>query len=839
MKSKFLLFLTLAASFIPIAAQIPALVPLPAKIKQNDGELTLKQLKTASADPAFKAELSLLSEHWKSIDLPKFKTQSTPGDIRLLQSKQELPEGAYLLKIDASGITISSSSASGAFYGGQTLSQLILHSKLQDKPLPCLEIQDQPRFAWRGLMLDEARHFMGKAYVMSLLDQMARHKLNVFHWHLTDDQGWRIEIKAYPKLTSIGAFRGEGTKLPTPKWDKKNEKDPDGPKYGGFYTQKDIREIVAYAAERHIEIIPELDMPGHAMAFAAAYPEVLPKQDGEAGEGVHGLRGNVISVAREENYRMLDKIYGELASLFPSKYVHVGGDEVNVQAWKVSPEHRAMMDKHGYKNPHQLQNHFMLRLEKILNGHGKTLLGWNEIMHGGQLSKDTAIMAWISVNAGLNAARKGHPTVMAPGPHCYFDMKYPGPGETGHWWAGIVDTKRAYEWNPLFVDQLKPEEQARVLGVHCALWTEFVPDPENADYKLWPRACATAEVAWSLQEKRSWDSFSRRLGQHLSLLDKTSDSYRVPPPSATQAKGLITIAPAYPGTETVFTTDGSEPTASSPRYQGKPIPLSQLSALRYRTIRPSGRMSKVAQGATLEPVLTADSRTWKGGSTTEKLPLEGVFDQDGNWIAQFSYLGGKEALELKNLALYQGNKVIHRFDDLKLDPKNRRQTARFELQGLDSSSTYHLTFEGKSKDARFQITIDRSPFLEPNGATVSTDIGIYGNHRPTNLTDWDRSSFFWSNRAIKKGDSLLIDLGEALELREIILPTGKAGSNEDILAQGVLEVSTDGEAFETVAKFNLGTASAKFNKAKNVRYLRITAQQDQTSWLIVRDPQLK
>ena len=266
--------------------------------------------------------------------------------------------------------------------------------------------------------LDVARHFFPVEFVKKYIDMLALHKMNRFHWHLTDNEGWRIEIKSYPKLTSVGAWHGEGTSLDTPERDQK-VKGKNNPKYGGFYTQEDIKQIVAYAAERHIEIIPEIDVPGHGLAFCASYPEIQPKKDGDEGKDVQGLSGNVLSVVREKNYEMLDKIFGEIAALFPTKYIHVGGDEVNHNAWKNSPEHRAFMKEKGMKHVGALQNHFMLRLEKILKKHGKTLMGWNEIMHGGNLSKDTAVMAWISVNAGLHAARKGHPTIMAPGPHTY------------------------------------------------------------------------------------------------------------------------------------------------------------------------------------------------------------------------------------------------------------------------------------------------------------------------------------------------------------------------------------------------------------------------------------
>ena len=641
------------------------------------------------------------------------------------------PEGYRLVIPEEGAARIFASGEAGVFYAKQTLRQV--EAQAVDGRIPCGEIVDEPRFGWRGLMLDEARHFMGREYVLRLLDVMAAHKMNRFHWHLTDDQGWRIEIKGYPELTEVGAWRGKGTKLRTPKFDKAGKEDPDGPRYGGFYTREEIREIVAYAKARHIEILPEIDVPGHARAILAAYPEMAPKSDGKAGASVQGVEGNVLSVAREENYRMLDGIFGEIAELFPFPYLHVGGDEVNMNAWKASPEHRAMMKEKGFQEPGQLQNHFMLCLEKILKGHGKTLLGWNEIMHGGHLSKETGVMAWISVKAGLHAARAGHPTVMAVGPHAYFDMKYPGPGETGHWWAGIVSTRRAYEWNPVFAGKLTPEEQARVMGVQCCLWTEFVPDPADADYKLWPRACATAEVGWTPQERRKWEDFDRRLGRHLAFLDGLKVGYRVRPPSGERARGKVTIRPPHEGAKVAYTLDGSDPDGGAEVYAGEEFPASVLGKLRYRTVRPDGRMSKVARGA---------------GSAREK-------------------------------------------------------------------------------------------WLDPGGAVVKTEVPHHGGHEAKGFADWDRKTFFWTNRKGKKGDEWTVVFKEPVELRELSVPTGKPASNDDIIVDGTLEVSEDGKAFREVGRFEYGTATALFEKPAKVKALRVRLNSDHRTWIILRDPEMK
>lgn len=591
-RMKFLLFLTLLASPL-LAVVTPTIIPLPAEITSGEGILTIGSsfaINTSKInEPEAKKLEAIIKNEWKTNGKTQTLITLTDDPKLLAQHGHE----AYQLTIEANSININAASNSAHFYAIQTLRQLA-HTDPKFTRIPHLIITDYPRFAYRGLMLDEARHFMGKKYVKHLLRAMAAHKLNRFHWHLTDDQAWRIEIKAYPNLTKIGATRGEGTKIPTPDWDKTKKTDPNGPPYSGHYTQEDIKEIVAYAKTLHIEILPEIDLPGHSFAFGAAYPETLPKTDQDTGKGVHGYSNNVLSVVREENYKMLDTIFGEITEIFPYPYIHVGGDEVNVNAWKASPEHRDFMRENGFNDPHQLQNMFMIRLEKILKTHKRTMMGWNEIMHGGNLTTDTGVMAWINLNAGISAAKKGHPTILAPGPHCYFDMKYPGHSETGHWWAGIVSTEKAYNWNPLLPEQLTPEQQKNILGIQCALWTAFVPTPKIADYRLFPRACATAEVAWTPQAKRDYDNFNTRLGTHLNFLDLLNVNYRVAPPKAELINEKISLIPPYPGAEIIYTTDNTDPTKGIAKTYTpeNPIPSTPETKLRYRHIRPNGKISK-------------------------------------------------------------------------------------------------------------------------------------------------------------------------------------------------------------------------------------------------------
>lgn len=814
-------------------AKQPSIIPLPASYKASGKQRSIGKITVESDHAKFQATVKTC----QSMILGQTDSQQPGLSVLLIHAADIKNPEAYRLNVPEKGpATIHASAATGAFYGFQTLRQLSQNGKIAT-----CAIIDAPRFGWRGLMLDEARHFMGKKYVKHLLRTMAAHKMNRFHWHLTDDQGWRIEIKKYPYLTTTGAWRGPGTGAPVPKWDEKTPLAKK--KYGGFYTQEDIKEIVAYATSLHIEVMPEIDVPGHAMAIALAYPQVLPKQDKKTGKGVHGLKGNVLSVVSDDNYRMLNDIFGEIATLFPSPYIHVGGDEVNVNAWKASPEHREFMEKHGMKNAHQLQNMFMLRLEKLLKAHGKTLMGWNEIMHGGKLSKDTGIMAWISIGAGLNAAKNGYPTVMAVGPHNYFDMKYPGHGETGHWWAGIVDTERAYDWNPLFTDQLNEEQQKKILGVHCALWTEFVPDPTNADYKLWPRACATAEVGWTQQEQRNWNSFSSRLNSHLDFLDTLKVGYRVKPPQGVISQDKVNLNKPFNGpAKILYTTDGSDPaTGTAKVYNGESFDVSEASEIKYLTIRPNGRTSKIVKGAIREPIGKWDENTIAKGKTTMRFNVTSSLTQAGNWILNVQYKRGKHGILIHGAKLLANNKSIATAEGQNIDDKNRTARLRLPVKSINKGAVYtlELTLEGiKGKDSRGDILLDRSIWTEPE-TTVTTQVPHHGGNTADKAANWTRDDWFWSNRQGKKGDSWTFTFADSVKISTLNVPTGKPNTNDDIIVDGVIWISKDGKTFKKAGSFAYGTGKVKFDQPTSIKAVRVSLEADHQTRLIVRDLEMK
>jgi hexosaminidase len=384
-----------------------------------------------------------------------------------------------------------------------------------------VKITDVPRFPWRGLMLDVSRHFYTKQEVEKLLDVMALHKLNTFHWHLVDDNGWRIEIKKYPRLTSVGAWRGGvGFGLPT---NSTTAYGPDG-RYGGFYTQKDIREVVAYARRLHITIVPEIEMPGHSLAALTAYPELgsgpgpveIPLQG--------GVNPGIFSPAKPEAFVFLQNVLTEVFQLFPCKYIHIGGDEVPKGPWKHDAACQALMKREGLKNEDELQSWFTRRMEKFINARGKTLIGWSEILQGG-LAQNAAVMDWIG--GGREAASAGHDVVMSPTANCYFDYYQSRDHSTEpRAIGGFLPLQKVYALEPVPAG-LAPEFEKHILGAQGNLWTEYVPNLMHAEYMIFPRLSALAEVAWSPKDARNFEDFKRRLKTDERRLDQLGVNYRI------------------------------------------------------------------------------------------------------------------------------------------------------------------------------------------------------------------------------------------------------------------------------------------------------------------------
>ncbi|HTB84570.1 MAG TPA: beta-N-acetylhexosaminidase [Candidatus Sulfotelmatobacter sp.] len=532
---------TALAGMAAQAADELALIPQPQKMERLDGEFKLSPSTRILTDKSSELTAEFLAKRLRQSTGYRFKVAGAfitdPAlveNILLTTNGADVTLGAegYELDVATDHVIIRAPAQAGLFYGAQTLLQLLPPAvfstnivKGTDWSAPCVQIRDWPRFGWRGLMLDVSRHFYPKADVEKVLDDMALFKLNTFHWHLTDDQGWRIEIKKYPKLTQVGAWRNQSVLVPPDKKIAELEKNNAHPawasvesaafgadgRYGGFYTQRDVREIVAYAAARHITIVPEIEMPGHCVAALAAYPELGCADKPFSTDIYAGVNDGVFCAGNEQTFVFLDDVIAEVAGLFPGKYIHIGGDEVKPQVkqdtWGTCPLCQARMKTGGLKNFDELQGWFVRRVEKSVSAHGKTLIGWSEILQGG-LAQNSAVMDWIG--GAVEAASTGHDVVMAS-KLCYLDY-YQSTNHIAepHAIGGFVPLEKIYAFEPVPTN-LPAAYESHILGGQCNLWTEYVASLPHAEYMIFPRACALAEVTWSAKSARNFDDFNRRL----------------------------------------------------------------------------------------------------------------------------------------------------------------------------------------------------------------------------------------------------------------------------------------------------------------------------------------
>jgi hexosaminidase len=512
---------------------------------------------------------------------------------------------SYELSVTGEGIRISAPRAAGLFYGVQTLRQLLPPQAYAPQKaanvswvVPAVRIEDRPRFAWRGMMLDVSRHFFPKSFVKECIDIAAMHKLNIFHWHLTDDQGWRVEIKRYPKLTSVGAWRVDREQFT---W---NQRKPAGPgevaTYGGFYTQDDIREVVAYAKSRFVTIVPEIEMPGHAMAALAGYPEFsCTGGPFTVRTGGYWPITDIFCAGNDSTFTFIQNILSEVVELFPGEFFHIGGDEANKANWKKCPKCQARIAREHLKDEEELQSYFIRRIEKFLNAKGKRLIGWDEILQGG-LAPNATVMSWRGIDGGIAAARENHDVVMTPTSNCYFDYYQAMSGEP-EGIGGYLPLEKVYAYEPV-PEVLNPTEAKHVLGVQANLWTEYVPYARHAEYMLLPRLSALAEVAWCSPEQKNYEGFLARLTKQFARYDQLGVNYRLTAPEFTPNGGHVltdsqkeievTLRNIVPG-QVHYALDGSDPSAQSPLFAG-PLVLQRSATLKARTVAPWGKESPVA-----------------------------------------------------------------------------------------------------------------------------------------------------------------------------------------------------------------------------------------------------
>ncbi|HEX8424686.1 beta-N-acetylhexosaminidase [Hymenobacter sp.] len=590
------------AQLTEMPVQSLGLVPLPREVKAYTATYALPQkisVYARSADEKDVANLlkEMLIPLGKTVSLT---TTSQGAQIRLTTATGTTGPEGYQLVVDQAGIRITAAGGPGLFYGTQTLLQLLPPKPAATAKVPYVRITDQPAFRWRGTHLDVCRHIFPVSFLKKYIDFLAAYKLNTFHWHLTDDQGWRIEIKKYPKLTQISAFRketliGAQQQMKTPADFKY-----DGTPYGGFYTQEQIREVVAYARQRYITVVPEIEMPGHSVAILAAYPELACKPGPYETLTKWGVSEDIVCPT-EPTFRFFEDVLTEVCALFPGQYVHIGGDEAPKERWKESAAVQEIMKREGITDVEKVQGWFNTRIEKFLQAKGKKLLGWDEILDGG-ISPSATIMSWRGEKGGIEAACRGNDVVMTPGGFLYLDAgQNPRPHSPYEplMIGGYLPLSKVYSYNPLPAE-LTPEQQKHILGPQANLWTEYITTPQKAEYMLFPRLLAVSEVAWTPAAKKNYADFLPRLGQHFARLDARRINYRIPEPlgldSASMVKqgnrAVFTLRSLVPGAEIRYTLDGKMPDETTDRYT-KPlqVPLNRQITVRAVTLAPNGRKS--------------------------------------------------------------------------------------------------------------------------------------------------------------------------------------------------------------------------------------------------------
>ncbi len=507
-----------------VEANALAIIPKPNYLETKTGQCELTNVIVESDSPFAKDAIQWLKEELSNQFNISSSSESCEQKIRL-KSNPSFNEGEYRLTVTTLGIEIESRERTGFIHACATLLQLFAPNPNAPNTLtiPCVLIRDKPRFNYRGMMLDCARHFHSITQVKRLINQLARYKFNTFHWHLTDDEAWRMEIKAFPELTQIGAKRGHGCAL-EPQFSHINHV------YQGFYTQQQIKDVIAYADARGISVIPEIDIPGHSRAAIFSLPELLKDpNDHSQYRSVQHYTDNVLSPALPGTYQFLDKVLEEVAALFPAPWVHIGADEVPKGVWSDSEACSKLMAEHGYQEPSELQGHLLRYVEKKLKSLGKRMVGWEEAQHGDKVSKDTVIYSWLSEEAALKCAKKGFDVILQPGQSTYLDMSQDfSADEPGVSWANVLPLEKCYHYEPL--SELADEDpiRKRILGIQCALWCELVTDQARLDYMLYPRLTAIAEACWTHKPHRDWQDYLTRLKGHLPQLDQQGIAYRSP-----------------------------------------------------------------------------------------------------------------------------------------------------------------------------------------------------------------------------------------------------------------------------------------------------------------------
>jgi hexosaminidase len=572
------------------------IIPQPVSLEIKQGSFSFDNstvIKVDNKDKEAEKVVHFFKEYVKRVTGFEFNNTkaNSKSVVFSVEKIKEIGDEGYLLSVNPNEIHIKANTSKGLFYGVQSLLQTLPFSRTNDLvEIPSMEIKDYPRFQWRGMMLDVSRHFASPELVKEFIDLLAAYKMNVFHWHLVDGAGWRLEIKKYPKLTQQAAWRVDS-------WGKswnwaEIEFNADRSKstYGGYYTQEQAKEIVAYAKARNITVVPEIEMPGHSEAALAAYPELSCNSKNNFSQSGNFLASKVESnycAGNDQAFTFLQDILTEVMTIFPSKYIHIGGDEVDKTSWKNCAKCQARMKTEQLKDEKELQSYFIRRMEKFLVAKNRKLIGWDEILEGG-LAPEATVMSWRGEAGGIEAAKMGHDVVMTPGTPYYFDH-YQGDPETEPLAIGGFNTlKKVYNYDPIPVE-LTTEEAKRVLGAQANLWTEYISTAEHVKYMILPRMLALAEALWSKKEQRDWNNFAERLQPHLVGFEQrgirySKGNFKVDIKPIIENKKLsIALDTDQLGAEIYYTTDGSDPSISSSKYE-KPFVVNSSMTVKAITV---------------------------------------------------------------------------------------------------------------------------------------------------------------------------------------------------------------------------------------------------------------
>ncbi|NQV38065.1 MAG: family 20 glycosylhydrolase [Candidatus Marinimicrobia bacterium] len=671
---------------------IAGIIPAPKFVKVNADtfflktDLTIFTPSSKSNKPVVHALEKVLNQT-NGFTLTWTTSTDVGADIILkLETKEDIGEEGYILSINSNRIEISANSSNGLFYGIQSLRQLlpieIENSSQLEFPVPLrtMEIIDQPRFGWRGMHLDVSRHFRSKEEVMRYIDLIAMHKMNIFHWHLIDDQGWRIEIKKFPKLTEVGAWRVD--REDELEWRYRKLQQPDEKAtYGGFYSQEDIREVVKYAKDRYITVIPEIEMPAHVTCALAAYPE-LSCTGGPftVPPGSVWPITDIYCAGKEEVFEFLEDVLLEVMELFPSEFIHIGGDEAFKQEWERCDDCQVRIKNEGLKDEAELQSYFLQRIEKYLNANNRKLIGWDEILEGG-LSPNATVMSWRGEEGGIEAAKAGHDAVMSPVSHCYFDYYQANPANEPLAIGGYTTLKKVYSYEPI-PDELNSSEAKHILGAQGNLWTEYMHTYDHVEYMAVPRMTALAEVVWSPQSHRNWGSFTRRIQSFFDRLDGAGHNYSLgsydvvikPRFDKKLGKVIVRLESEQFSPNIKYTIDGSPPTTVSNTYT-KPFAIDSSSFVRAGQV-----INKGLTDRTTDEHIIIHKGLGKPVSYT--FPYHKKYSADGN----YSLINGIKGSDYFNDEKWQGFQGFNM--EAIVDLENEMEISKISVRFLSRISSW-------------------------------------------------------------------------------------------------------------------------------------------------------